>query len=182
MMRKDKKYKLKLKFPYEAVVALLFFSFMLLVCIWQYFIKGGYENLVLAAGISIAICLLGWHFNYNYKSLEVGAAALRVKYWFVLNARTLKKQDIKGYKIKETYTKHGIDYHIQIVLLGGERIEFVKDAYANYGRLETYFKNCGVRYIGTESISSPYKKVLARVTVWGTVISATLFLWLQLMK
>ncbi|WP_092099208.1 hypothetical protein [Pontibacter chinhatensis] len=182
MMRKDKKYKLKLKFPYEAVVALLLLSSMLLVCIWQYFIKGEYDYLVIALGIFIAKCFFGWLFNYSYKSLEIRGETLKVKYWLRLNAKTLKRQDIKGYIIKETYTRHGIDYHIQIVLVDGNKIEFIRDAYANYERLEFSLKNFGVRYIGSENINSPYKKMLARITVWGTAISATLFLLLQLMK
>ena len=182
MMKKDKKHKLKIIFPYEAILALLFLTFSLVVCIWQYSIKGEYDYLLIALGVIIAMCFFGLLFNYNYKSLEISGETLKVKSWFGLNSKTLKRQDIKGYKFKETYTRHGIDYHIQIVLVDGNTIGFVKDAYANYERLGFYLKNFGVFYIGTENINSPYKKVLARITVWGTAISAMLFLLLQLLK
>ncbi|GGG13626.1 hypothetical protein GCM10011323_17570 [Pontibacter amylolyticus] len=181
-MKKDKDYKLKIIFPYEAILALLFFSFLLVVCIWQYSLKGEYDYLIIALGVIIAMCSLGWLFNYNYKSLVIRGEAMKVKYWLGLNSKTLKRQDIKGYKFKETYTRHGLDYYITLVPLEGKEIVFIRDSYANYERLEFYLKKYGVFYIGTENINSPYKKMLARITVWGSVISAMLFLLLQLLK
>ncbi|PVY40269.1 hypothetical protein [Pontibacter virosus] len=181
-MKRDKKYKLKLSFPYEAIMALLFFSFMVLVCLWQYSIKGEVEYLVIGSGGFIILCFFGWLFNENYKSLVIGGEALTVKYWLWFNSITIKKQDVKGYKIKETYTRHGLDYHIILVPLKGKEITFIRDSYANYERLEFYFKKVGVHYIGTENINSPYKHVLAMITIWGTAISAMLFFLLQLFK
>lgn len=182
MMKREKQYKLKLNIPYEAIMILLAFVFTIVVCIWQYSIKSEIEYLVMIFGVLIAISFFSWLFNNIYKNLNIRGEEITVRYWFGLNSTTLKKQDIKGYKIKETYTRHGLDYHIQIVPFKGNKIEFIKDAYANYERLEFYLKSFGVPYVGMENINSPFKKISARIIVLSTAIIPMLYLLLQLLK
>lgn len=182
MMKRGKRFKLKLRFPYEAIIALVFFPIAIVLCLRQYSIEGEMDYLLIAFGALIAFCFFSWLFNNTFKRLEIAGEVLTVRYWFGFNLTTKEKHDIKGYKLRETYTNQGLDYYIILIPLEGKEIGFIKNSYTNYERLESKLKGSGVRYIGTENINSPYKQMLAKVIVWCTAITSMLFFLLHILK
>ena len=91
-------------------------------------------------------------------------------------------EDIEGYMLKESYTRTGLAYHIQILTKSGRKFEFIEELYPEYGKLKIYLDNYGIKYIGKRQISWKYKHVYARIGVYTSIAAAVLFVLVQLMK
>ena len=90
--------------------------------------------------------------------------------------------DIKGYDLKENYTRYGLVKHVRVIVDDKLTFEFIRDNYCNYDRLTRGLKAAKVQFLGTTEIKSKYKHVLSLVTVISSAVAIIMFLLVQLLK
>ena len=181
MKTKLKKYKLKHDFPFIELCFISSFLFLLFLCAYRYVVTKGAEQLLLTIGISLGLFFFYWFANSRNKTVTFNDE-IAIRPWLSLRPTVLQSEEIQGYRLKETYTRWGLDYHVQIITKSGRKFEFVKDAYADYGQLKTWLDNYGIKYLGKKQIEWKYKHVYSRLGFYASVIAAVLFALVQLMK
>jgi len=154
---------------------------MMIICIKKWWIDdlSGYGWPIIMGGV--AIIFFSWLFNYQNRSIEFLEQKILIRNWLDWRWKEIPLEEVVGYQLKQTYTRYGLDYHIQIITQDNE-YEFIKDVYSDYSRIGKLLKLHQIKYLGRKPIESKYKNLYATVTIWGAIISALLFGLVQLMK
>ena len=182
MTVKTRKYTLKHDFPFVEVCGIGSFLFILGFSIKGYIEEKGIEWLILIFAAIVGLGFTYWLTNTRNQKLTFEIEHIRIRPWLSFKPIILSLNEIQGYKLKETYTRTGLEYHIQLITKTGKNYEIIKDAYSDYGRLPVYLKNCGIKYLGTKEITWKYKHLYSRIGIYASMTAVILFLLVQVMK
>ncbi|EAZ79938.2 hypothetical protein ALPR1_14954 [Algoriphagus machipongonensis] len=182
MKTRSKKYKLKHDFPFIEICGICSFLILLGISIKSYFNDFEIDWLFIIVGISVGLIFFYWLTNSRNRTIIFENETIKIKPLLKFSAIVLKLNEIQGYRLKETYTRTGLDYNIQLITKENKNYEFIRDAYSNYHRLPAYLKNSGIKYLGTKEITWKYKYIYSRIGVYASIISVILFFLVQLMK
>lgn len=181
MKTKLKEYKVRHDFPFVETCGVGTFLFLLCFSVYHYVNTKETEWLLLIIGVLLGLYLSYWITNLRNKTITF-SKDVAIRPWLSFTPIILKLEEIQGYRLKETYTRWGLDYHVQILTKSDRKFEFIKDVYPEYGKLKIYLDNYGIKYLGKKQIEWKFKHIYSRVGVYASVIAAVLFVLVQLMK
>lgn len=184
MKRSDDKaiFKLKGNFPDVEVGLLAVYCFIIGVCIYKYIETSQTYYILLFIGVVVVSVAFGLFFNNSRKTLEITDTKIVVKKWISRQLLQFELKDIKGYDLKENYSRYGLVKHIRLIVSDKLTFEFIGDNYSNYDRLIPALKAAKIQFLGTTELNSKYKHVLSLVTVISGAIALIMFLLVQLLK
>jgi hypothetical protein len=170
-------------FPFTELASIGSQLFILVSCVIQYFKKNEMLYLIIALVSFFAALMFIWITNWRNKKLYFKDDSLLVKP-YLNKTKVIFFNDIKGYLLKETYSRFGtgLDYHIHIILNNGRNINLIKEVYPEYDRIRNTLNKLGIKYLGSTQIKWKFKTTYARLTVYSTALVMILFLFLQLLK
>ncbi len=119
-------------------------------------------------------CILSFFFiDYSFLRIHISGKVVELTGCFNFRKITLKREEIRGYQIKERYDNHnGVHRAFQVVSKSGKTFFFPKIAYNNYDQLgrilESHFK-----YLGTIELSNAkfYKRWMPMLTLLSGLIA-----------
>ena len=150
---RTRKYKLKHDFPFVEVCGIASFLFILGLSTKEYLEHKWAEWLLLIFIAIIGLSFTYWLTNTRNQKLTFDNEHIRIRPWLGFKTIILSLNEIQGYSLKETYTRTGLEFHIQLITKTGRNYEIIKDVYSDYERLPVYLKNCGINYLGTKEIT-----------------------------
>nr|WKN34435.1 hypothetical protein K4G66_18830 [Tunicatimonas sp. TK19036] len=181
MEKRSKRYVLKHSFPFVEYSGMGTFLFLLGISITSYIQENSIEWILLILASSIALGLTYWLTNSRNRTLIFYSDYIKIKP-ALKGSFNVQLEDIEGYQLKETYSRTGLVYHVQVVTRDEKKLEFIKDAYSEYEKLPRYLKLFGVKYLGRTEIKWKHKHLYARIGVYSSIIAGILFVLVQLMK
>ena len=178
---KNKKYVLNHEFPFIEYCGIGTFLLILGISVKRYFEEESTEWIFIFIGVSVGLVFFYWLTNSRNRTIIFYQDSIHIKP-VLGKTQVLTLEHIKGYQLKETYSRTGLVDYIQLIKQDGGKIQFVKDVYPEYHKLENYLKLLGVNYLGRTEIKWKYKHVYSKVGIYAFVVAVTLFILVQLMK
>ncbi len=184
MKKNDEKVEFRLKnnFPDIEFALIGFFLFIICICIFQFIKTSQVDYIYIALGTTIASAAFGLFFNNSRKSLTITSSKIIIQKWITRKVFEFKIVDVKGYDLKENYSRYGLVKHVRVIVDDKLAFEFIKDNYSNYDRLRRGLKVANLQFLGTTEIKSKYKHVLSLVTIISSTVAIIMFLLVQLLK
>ncbi|MCH6198701.1 hypothetical protein MMU07_03850 [Aquiflexum sp. LQ15W] len=185
-MKKDKAdkimFRLKLNFPWIEIAVLIFFTFIIYISIYK--LKSTADNSYYYSSIAgiISLIVFGLLYDFTRKTVLVKDNDITIIHWLTRRKRIIKKEELKGFELRETYDRTGVIKQIRLLTKSDEKIEFVKDNYINYNRLPNGLKKAGISYLGTTELNPKNKYLIGLITKISFSLMIILFFLLQLLK
>ena len=185
-MKKDKAdkiiFRLKLNFPWVETAVLLFFLFTIYVSAERINFTADNSYYYTLIGGIILLGFFGILYDYTRKTLTITDNGINIIHWLTRRKRVIKKEELKGFEVRETYDRTGLIKQIRLLTKTDKKIEFVKDNYSNYERLPEGLRRAGISYLGTVELNSKNKNLIGLITKISFSLMIVLFLLLQLLK
>lgn len=184
MKKVDEKniFRLKSAFPDIEVALLGVYFYFACVCIYKFAETKEFEYIWLLFVLIVVSVAFGLLFNNSRKSLTITSQKIIIQKWITREKFEFEIKKIKGYDLKENYSRYGLVKHVRVIVDDKLKFEFIKDNYSNYDRLTQGLKVAKLQFLGTTELKSKYKHALKLVTVISSAVAILLFLLLQLLK